>query len=42
MKYVLQTESGVIEDMKTTQRNKCEKLKIANLDTSSIQVAIKT
>ena len=34
--------SGIIENMKTVQRNKCEKLKIVNFNTSSIQVAIET
>ena len=27
-------DCGIIEDMKTAQRNKCEKLKIVNLDTT--------
>lgn len=32
--------SDIIEDMKIAQRNKCEKLKIVNLDISSIQAPI--
>ena len=34
--------SGIIENMKTAQKYKCEKLKIVNLDTSLILVAIET
>ena len=33
--------SGIIEDMKIAPRNKCEKLKRVNLNTSLIQVSIK-
>jgi len=40
MKYVLQKKQVIL--LKTAQRNKCEKLKKVDLDTSSIQASIET
>lgn len=40
--YFINETSGIIHNMKIAQRNKCEKQKIVNLNTSLIQIAIKS